>query len=270
MSIILAMPGVQENQERFWNRCIMNTGLEFYTQLAFQANAKWKDKYPTDLLAEFDDPSHIALEQYKHTLTRLDNQFQPKPFAWTYLDYEPRKERGDGSREHWLSHKMSDGFNDADTQVIKEMRRGVQEATDGLPFSIYRTPPLPHNRDIDEFTVKSAHEIAEHCEWVWMDAYMRGNPLAPDTVGAWHDRLIRDFGALSKLGRRVIPWVWPSWRLDEHQALVYGAATIKSLTHVPGLHHIGVWVDCNHASVTEKQITNFLAVADALRDFMES
>jgi len=269
VSIIVAMPGKPENQERFWKRCILDTGLEFYTQLAFQANAKWRDKYPTDLLAEFDDPSHIALEQYKHTLTRFASEYQPKPFAWSYLDYEPRKERDDGSREHWLSHKMSDGFNDADTQVIKEMRRGVQEATDGLPFSIYRTPPLPHNRDIDEFAVKSAHEIAEHCEWVWMDAYARIE-ITQATIGDNHDRLIRDFGALSKLGRRVIPWVWPSWRLDEHQALVYGAATIKSLTHVPGIDHIGVWVDCNHAGVTDAQIDRFISIAPYLRGFMES
>ena len=73
MSIILAMPGKRENQERFWQRCILDTGLEFYTQLAFQANAKWNDKYPADLLAAFDDPSHIALEQYKHTKSRFDS-----------------------------------------------------------------------------------------------------------------------------------------------------------------------------------------------------
>lgn len=33
---------------------------------------------------------------------------------------------------------------------------------------------------------------------------------------------------------------------------------------------IGVWVDCNHASVTDRQINNFLAMAAALRGFMES
>jgi len=263
MSIILAMPGVQENQERFWNRCIMDTGLEFYTKLAFQANGKWNDQYPADLLIEYPEAGHIALEQYKHTLPRFTNEWRPKPYEYTYLDYEPKKP--DGS---WVGDKLNDGLNDADVEALQQMRRGVQEATDGLPFSIYRTPPLPHNRDIDEFAVKSAHEIAEHCEWVWMDAYARIE-ITQATIGDNHDRLIRDFGALSKLGRRVIPWVWPSWRLDEHQALVYGAATIKSLTHVPGIDHIGVWVDCNHASVTDAQIDRFISIAPYLRKFME-
>ena len=163
---------------------------------------------------------------------------------------------------------MSNGLNDADIEALNQMRRGVQEATDGLPFSVYRTPTLPINREIDEAAVKSAHGITEHCEWVWMDAYSRIE-ITPETLASNHDRLTRDFGALSKLGRRVIPWIWPSFRLDEHQALVYGAATIKSLTHVPGLHHIGVWVDCNHPGTTDRQIERFVSIAPYLREFME-
>lgn len=264
MSIILAMPGKQENQERFWQRCILDTGLEFYTKLAFQANGKWNDKYPPDLLIEHPEDGHIALEQYKHTLPRFNNEFQPKPFEYTYLDYEPKKP--DGS---WLGDKLDDGLNDADVEALQQMRRGVQEATGGLPFSIYRTPPIPVSKPAKPFVIKSAHEIAEMQEWVWMDAYPRAT-LTHANMSDWDDKLKRDFGALSKLGRRVIPWVWPSYAIDPTQAAIYGGATIASLKQIPGVQNIGVWVDCNHEAVTDKQINNFLAMADALRDFMES
>lgn len=269
MSIILAMPGKAENQERFWDRCILGTGLEPVTELAFQANDKWSDVYPADLLARFDDHSHIALEQYKHTLPRFRSHFQPKPFAYAFLNYEPEKTFLDGTDSAWVWSKMDGGFNDTDIEAIAQMRRGVQEATDGLPFSVYRTPPIPYNAPAEPFVIKSAREIAEHCEWVWQDAYLRGDPLTPETVGAWHNKLVRDFGALSKLGRRVIPWVWPSQRMSVQTAMGYGAATCKSLATIPGCQHIGVWVDCNHASVTDAQIGRFISIAPYLRGFME-
>jgi hypothetical protein len=268
LSIILAMPGKREHQERFWQKCILETGLEFYTQLAFQANAAWHDEYPADLLARYDDPKRIAQDQHKHTLPRFASEYQPKPFAYTFLDYEPDKplERGPESAWQWL--KIVEGFNDADTDALAQMRRGVQEATGGLPYSIYRTPTLPREGAVEPFVVKSAREITDGCEWVWMHAYPHGE-ITQDNIGEWADKLKHDFGALSKLGRRVIPWIWPAYTMTTREALIYGAATIRALRDTPGIEHIGVWVDCNHANATEIQVRNFVAIAAYLREFME-
>lgn len=269
MSIILAMPGKPQYQRAFWQQAIVDTGLEFYTQLAFQANGRWNDTYPSELIEANEDPSHIAVEQYNHTRVRLDDDYQPKKYAYTYLDYEPKKYI-DGNRETWLEHKLNDGYDNADIEAIKQMRRGVSEATDGLPFSVYRTPVIGARKPIETHKLKSAHEITDMCEWVWMDAYPRLAPYTHDNLGQWHDKLVRDFGSLSKLGRRVIPWIWPSYRINETQAQIYGAATIKSLKMIPGVHSIGIWVDCNVEVSARRQTKNTIAMAEYLRDFMES
>ena len=267
MNIILAMPGKQANQRRLWDWFI-DAGLDQHTALAFQANAKWHDQYPADLLAAHPDHDSIAHEQYNHTRVRLDDDYQPKPYAYTYLDYEPKKPHLTGPDSAWGWRKQEDGFSDDDTKVLAQMRRGVQEATDGLPFSIYRTPVLKSTKAPDPAIVKSARESLEPCEWVWMHAYP-DRQLLHSTIGEWHDNLVRQFGALSKLGRRVVPWVWPSHSLTTDQAAVYGAATIKSLTMIPGITHLGIWVDCQRETTTDRQIANLESMKPYLRQFVE-
>lgn len=152
------MPGKPEYQREFWKQAIVDTGLEIYTQLAFQANAKWGDTYPGELIASKDDASDIAVEQHYHTHVRLDDGYQPKPYKYTYLDYEPEK-HVDGNIDTWLEHKLENGYDDRDIEVISQMHKGVSKATNGLPFSVYRTPVIGVRKPIETHILKSAGQI---------------------------------------------------------------------------------------------------------------
>ena len=267
MSIILAMPGKREHQEQFWQRCIMETRLEFYTELAFQANAAWNDMYPGELHLEYPRKNHIAVQQWRHTRSRFRSEYQPKPFTHVYLDYEPYRKKPDGTRyDWWLNNKAHDGYSKYDHRALREMCMGVLKGTSPhLAYSVYRTPTLPTRRNIEAHVVKSARASTDLQQWVWMDAYIRDDNNWDDYRG----RLVRDFGALSKLGRRVIPFIWPKHSLTPSESQEYMKHAVDALSGIPGCNHIGVWVDCNHRNVAERQINNFLAGSDHVREFME-
>lgn len=259
------MPGHRDRpelQEQFWNEAIVATGLEPFVELCFQANGKWNDKYPADLLGEME-PDHIALEQYKHTLVRFDDGYIPKPYTHCFLDYEPKKERT------WLGDKLNDGFNDADLDALAQMRRGVQEATDGLPLGAYRLPVLPKRplTDDDKFYATSPREFAESLDWQWLHCYPQGE-INIGNVQQIGKQVGTHYKALSKYGKRVVPWLWPSYRLSVAEADNYGKWMVGVLKQIPGIDTVGVWVDLNKANASQIQTRNMIAIAPHLRAWM--
>jgi hypothetical protein len=266
MKIILAMPGHNDRpelQEQFWSRGIVATGLEPYTDLCFQANGKWNDLYPTDLLGSME-PDHIALEQYKHTKVRIDSGYIPKPYTHCFLDYEPKQERT------WLGDKLNDGFNDADLDALAQMRRGVQEATDGLPLGAYRIPVFPPKplKDGDQFLATSPREFATSLDWQWLHCYPQGR-IDLENVQYVGKQIGTHFKVLSTYGKRVIPWLWPSYRIGQAEARNYGKWTIDILRELHGIDTVGIWVDLNKPNASEIQTRNMIAIAPHLRAWME-
>lgn len=272
MKLVLAMPGNKDRldlQEAFWQRGIVDTGLEPRTELCFQANGKWGETYPDELLAELT-PDHIALEQYHHTRVRFDDGFQPKPYTYCLLDYEPDKTI-EGQRTTWLGDKLTDGYHDADIEVLTQIRRGVQEATDGLPLGAYRTPVLPKRAIIiaDKHRASTADNFAESLDWHWFHCYPQGE-IRISNIQAYGRQLESHFRTLSRYGMRVIPWLWPSYRLDEHEAEMYARWTLPILSRLPGIDTIGIWVDLNSPTHAETQTKNMQAIAPRLLELMEA
>ena len=261
MKILLTMPGHNDRpelQEQFWAEGIVDTGLEPFVELCFQANGKWHDKYPTDLLSEFT-PHHNALEQYKHTLVRFGSGFIPKPYTHCFLDYEPKQDTT------WLGDKIKHGFNDADLDALAQMRRGVQEATDGLPLGAYRLPVFPKRalEDRDQFSVTSPREFAESLDWQWLHCYPQYT-LDISNIQQYGLQVGTHFRALSKYGKRVIPWLWPSYSINKNEAENYGRWTVPVLQQLEGIDTIGVWVDLNQPSASAIQTRNMIAIAPHL------
>jgi len=267
MKIVLAMPGSKRRmnlQESFWQRGIVDTGLEPHTTLCFQANGAWAKSYPEDLLA-YMDADAIAAEQYRFTSVRLDDGFQPKPYTHAFLDYEPKK-RHDDPPSSWQGNKYRDGYNAHDLEALAAMRRGIQKATDGLPLGSYRNPVLPKYTltDADGFRAESIRPFAESLDWQWLHCYPQ-YILGPGNIARYGAQVATHFNALSEYGKRVIPWLWPSYQITASHAENYGRWVVQTIAQLPGVDTVGVWVDCNQPNATEKQIENMTEIAPYLR-----
>lgn len=266
MRLLLCMPGQPKYQDPFWRSAIVDEGLETSTDLCFQANAKWNRDYPEDLLAEMT-PGQIATEQYEHTRVRLDDDFMPKAYTHCQLDYEPHKNELRGPESSWLWSKLVDGTTTDDIEVLSQMRRAVQEATDGLPLGMYRYTTLPKRefvQETDTRLITSAQPFASTLDWIWMHCYPQGE-LDRENISDWQHQLATHFGALSKYGRRVVPFLWPSYRLSTEGTLNYAAPTLETLRRIPGVDTIGIWVDLNVQGPATQQTRNVKALGSHLR-----
>lgn len=270
VKILLAMPGTRENQERFWADAIVSQGLEDVTELCFQANGKWNDQYPHDLIATHT-LEQIAEEQYDFTRVRIDDDYQPKPYTHCFLDYEPKKPDLEGPDSAWLWSKMVGGFDDTDTAVLNAMRSGVRKATGGLDYGVYRVPALP-KRPVtahDKFVVDSARDIVTPCEWSWLRCYPQGEINRMNIAEYW-EQLDTQHAALSKYGAKVVPWLWPAYTQTEGEAINTAAIALDLLNRVAEIDTVGVWVDLNHESAARVQTDNAVAIAPHLRRFADA
>jgi len=271
MKLLLCMPGKATNQRPFWESAFVNTGLDEHTSMAFQANGKWNNQYPEDLISSLG-LDKIAEEQHYHSRVRLDNGYIPKPYTHTFLDYEPRKRDLSGSESDYMWSKLEYGFNETDEIFLHKMRRAVQKATGGLPYGMYRTPIFPKtaiNNEEHSINIESPEKIVSEMDWVWMHCYPQDNIINGDIIGYW-EQLTTTHAALKKSGKKVIPWIWPSYDLNTTDAVKYGAAVSSMLSYIPGIDTIGIWADMNQTGASMKQNQNMAAIAPYLKRIIDS
>lgn len=258
--LVLSMPGDPEVQQDFWQRAIVDTGLEPNTEMCLQANAHhaWNDSSPAEMLANHTT-HEIAEMQYDLTMRRIQNQWMPKPPKYVYLDFEPHG---------WQWDKLHEGYNLEDLIVLHFMRRGVQKAI-GVSFSTYRIPIL-FDRVVTKTEVKRSFDTSKPFtdaqEWTWMDCYWRSTA----NVGKPYIKRLRShYKALSRLGKPIIPFVDPRYRaMTPRQCMRYFYVTTRVLRKSPTL---GIWT---HQSTRnehlESHTENVIACQGILRQFLES
>lgn len=262
------MPGNKDRielQGQFWQRAIVETGLEPYTDLCVQANGFTNKEYPPELVYE-NSTDDIAVKQYNHSKWRVRDGYQPKPYTHAYLDYEPHKRELSGPESSWQWLKQSEGYDDDDTHAVWAMLRGVQMTTDGLSMGMYRTPILPERelalKDTDK--AKTATPIIKRLGWVWMHCYDQGVSFEDGVqIFDYFNQINDHYATLSAFGKPIVPFIWPSHGMSESVADQYARLNIEALKWY-GFDHMGVWVDLNHASSAEKQTNNMIKIAPRL------
>jgi len=266
--ILLAMPGKPHHQQRLWNECFKDTGLAEHTEICFQANAKWNDKYPQELLQTFT-PTEIAEIQYRHTRVRTDDDWNPKPPVKCYLDYEPHKPELQGPESSWLWKKIEQGYKEEDNIVVRSMMRGVQEATDGLPLSVYRLPAL-HKKKLNTrellLPIKTSKKLVNQMSWVWMDCYNK-EPITREKLVDQYERLSSHKKRLRRTGKEVIPFVFASYDMTERDARISTAVTIMMLKQL-NFRTIGVWANMSFEDSIERQMVRMKDQVQYLQQFL--
>jgi len=212
-TLYLAMPGVPEWQERFWEEVIVaELGLADRTEMVFQANAKWGGEFPEDIMGRLS-PDQIIEEQRQHTERRLRGEWTPKPYALVYGDFEPRRRLSGGNYEHWQLRTWREGFNEADLRFLPLMRQGIQKVLPDIPYTLYNAPMMQIGRwwndDKAVHTMLSYLPIASLTDATWLGLYPSSNPahndLSDPRNGEGHaSRVITGYKLKATMGKPVL------------------------------------------------------------------
>ncbi len=279
MKLVIAMPGKEELQRRFWDEAIIGQGLD--ADVSLQANSPiGRDRgnymnFPEDWVGRNLD--EVAVAMHARVRHLIDTRWTPKTYSNIYVDYEPRRYGPDRETiiERWTLNVLRNGFESHDVAFLNKLIDGAHEASDGLPVSLYSLPRLTKGpiEPRDYRNMSSARGFTDKLDWLWLNGYATGNDdrdfLDRENISEHYQRIRTGTMALRKTGKDVVPFVWPSYKMTPAESKQYNTPTIYMLA-AQGHQKLGIWVDLNHEGPTNTQIENMIAIAPHLRAWMET